>query len=130
MVTNKTDKWFSIFIRLRDSDDNGYVKCVTCGKIYSWRNVDCGHYVKRNHQGARFNEKNCAGQCKYCNYVLQGNDVVFSKVIIERYGQQTHDLLKSAERGSKKRSQLELDLLAKEYHHKAIDLAEEKGLKI
>jgi len=130
MKINNTDKWFSIFIRLRDSGGYGYCTCFTCGKINHWKNMDCGHFVKRKHQGTRYNEKNCHAQCKTCNWLLQGNDWVFKEKIIEMYGQETHDLLKSSERTNFKRTKLELDLLAKEYKEKAITLANVKGIII
>jgi len=130
MNITKADKWFSIFIRLRDSDDNGYCKCVTCPTILYWKNMDCGHYIKRQHQGARFNEKNCASQCKNCNWLEQGRNDVYKNVIIERYGQQEHDLLKFAEHHTTKHSSLEIDLIAKEYQKKAMALAKSKGIKI
>ena len=130
MKTDKADKWFSIYIRLRDSDENGICKCITCNTRKFWRQMDCGHYVKRSHQGARFHEKNCASQCQECNWLKQGNDAVYKEVIIERYGQQTHDLLKFAEHHTTKHSKLEIDLIAKEYQKKAMALAKEKGLKI
>ena len=130
MKTSLADKWFSIFIRLRDSDDKGCCTCITCGNIRFWKNLDCGHWIKRQHLGARFNEKNCAAQCKGCNAFEQGRSSEHEKFIIEKYGQQTRDLLKSAERNYTKYSKLEIDLLAKEYQAKAKLLAFEKGLII
>ncbi len=63
------DKWFSLFIRARDSDENGYIFCCTCRLIIIWRAIggaECGHYSKRN-KAHRFNEQNCHGQCPRCN---------------------------------------------------------------
>jgi hypothetical protein len=130
MNVNKADKWFSLFIRLRDSNDNGIATCCTCGKMTSFKKLDCGHYVKRQHMGVRYNEKNCHAQCRECNWLKQGNDVKYHAFIIEKYGQQTHDLLKSAERGSSKHTDFELSLLAKEYEKKTKDLAKLKGIEI
>jgi len=130
MKTNKTDKWFSYFIRLRDSDDNGYCQCITCNSILYWKHMDCGHFVKRQHEGVRFNEKNCHAQCKSCNWLRQGNDAVYKDKIIQLYGQDTHDLLKSAEYKMVKRTQLELDLLEKEYRKRALKIAFEKGIEL
>ena len=128
MKTSKADRYFSMFIRLRDSDENGYCKCVTCGAIRFWKNLDCGHYVLRQHQGARFNEINCSAQCKGCNGFEAGKKIEHKQFIIETYGQQVHDLLKSAERVYFKRSKLEMSLLAREYKIKAEQLLKEKGL--
>jgi hypothetical protein len=130
MKTSKADKWFSYFIRLRDSNDDGYCKCFTCNTILHWKHMECGHYVKRQHEGARFNEKNCHTQCNNCNWKLQGNDGVYKPRIIEMYGQETHDLLKSAEHRNFKRTSFEVDLLAKEYEKKARQLALEKGISL
>jgi uncharacterized Rmd1/YagE family protein len=130
MKIDKADRWFSIFIRLRDSDENGICRCVTCKTSHYWKLLDCGHFVKRQHQATRFNEKNCAAQCKKCNGFEQGRDSDFEKFIIDKYGEQTVDLLKSGERQSFKRSKFEKELLAKEYQQKAIELAKEKGIKI
>lgn len=130
MKINLTDKWFSIFIRLRDSDENGYCKCATCNTVLFWKSIQCGHYVKRQHSGARYHEKNAHAQCVPCNYFKQGNDAVYKQVIIERYGQQAHDLLKTAERGCTKHSKLELKIMAEDFKKKAQKLANEKGLTI
>ena len=62
MKIDKADKWFSIYIRLRDANNEGICSCITCGKMFLWKNVDCGHYVKRQFQGTRFNEKNSHAQ--------------------------------------------------------------------
>ena len=40
-------KWFSIFIRTRNVDDNGYDNCVTCGSYKHSRELDAGHYITR-----------------------------------------------------------------------------------
>jgi 6-phosphogluconate dehydrogenase (decarboxylating) len=118
----KADKWFSYFIRVRDSDDNGFAKCCTCGTIKHWKQMDCGHYVKRQHQGVRYNEMNCHAQCRSCNWLKQGNDAEYKEFIIEKYGKQNHDLLKSFENKSFKRSKFEFTLIAKEYKKKYEEL--------
>jgi protein associated with RNAse G/E len=92
--------------------------------------MDCGHYVKRQHQGVRFNEKNAHAQCRGCNWLKQGNDAVYKEEIIKRYGQQVHDLLKFSEHHAGKFSSSEIEILAKEYEKKAKELAKQKGLTI
>lgn len=82
----KLDKIFSVFIRQRDSNSNGYVTCITCGGVYHWMEVDCGHYVPRNHKNTRFDEQNCHGQCRRCNRFQNGNMDVYSLKMIEKYG--------------------------------------------
>lgn len=130
MKINQADKWFSIFIRLRDSDEMGYCKCVTCGNIRHWKNLDCGHWIKRQHVGTRYNEKNCAAQCKGCNAFEQGRSIEHEQFIIKTYGIDTRNLLKSGERSYCKYSKLELHYLANEYKSKAMEMAKIKGIEI
>src|ERR1035441_10313512 len=104
MKTDKADKWFSIFIRLRDSDENGNVKCCTCQITRNWKQLDCGHWIKRQHQTTRFNEYNCSGQCKGCNAFEQGRPIEHEKFIIKKYGERIRNILKAGERQTCKRS--------------------------
>jgi hypothetical protein len=130
MKNTQTDIWFSRFIRLRDSDENGYCKCITCNIIQWWKSMDCGHWIKRQHNGTRFHEKNAHAQCKDCNWLKQGNDSIYEQVIIKRYGMDTRNLLKSSEHKSFHQSLMDLKLLTQIYKEKAKKLAENKGLTI
>jgi hypothetical protein len=42
------DELLSKYIRLRDSDEYGMVRCISCGKRMHWKESDCGHYVSRS----------------------------------------------------------------------------------
>lgn len=60
------DRWFSLYIRLRDSDANGYSRCISCGKPVYWKEADCGHFINRRHMNTRYDERNCNLQCRNC----------------------------------------------------------------
>lgn len=80
------DKWFSMYIRLRDSNDQGYVRCCTCGKMMFWKEADCGHYLSRRHSTMRFEDTNCAPQCVECNRMKHGEPKKFRDYLISKYG--------------------------------------------
>jgi len=80
-------KAFSEYIRRKNADRNGYVRCCSCGQIHQWKNVDCGHYISRSFLTVRYDEMNCAPQCKGCNAFRQGNPIEFRKHLIDRYGE-------------------------------------------
>jgi len=122
--------WFSKFIRLRDSDDNGYCTCITCGTVRHWKNLDCGHFIKRQFMSARYNEKNCHAQCKPCNNFEQGNDANYERFIIGKYGLQELELLRASKRHQTKFYKLEIDILADIYKKKALELAKTKGIEL
>lgn len=49
--------------------------------------MDAGHYhPKALGLSVYFVEKNVHAQCTYCNHVLEGNQVEYSKRLIEMYG--------------------------------------------
>lgn len=130
MKTSRADKYFSLFIRLRDCDDNGLATCCTCGKIKPVKEMDCGHFIKRQHMATRFSEVNCAAQCKRCNAFEQGRDADFERHIINRWGPDKLNLLKASARKVYKRGMFDLDILATYYKQKATELAKEKGIEL
>lgn len=128
MKTTKADKWFSSFIRIRDAWDDGYCRCITCGKVQLPKEADCGHWIKRQHQATRFNEMNAAAQCGKCNRFEQGRDDVFRAKLVAKYGEEKVLLLESAKRTICKTSQLKIDYLAAYYKQKATELSRIKGI--
>lgn len=85
-LKSKLDRLFSIYIRLRDSDKNGYCRCISCGKFNHWKDVDCGHFVNRSHMSTRYNERNCHAQCRKCNRFDEGNNIGYTRGLIKLYG--------------------------------------------
>lgn len=73
------DKWFALFIRLRDCLQSGeelFGICCTCGKLKSFIGLQCGHWIQRGNYGTRFDEDNCHIQCVYCNSKMGLNGAV------------------------------------------------------
>lgn len=83
-VIDDLDVVFSQFIRLRDSDENGYVTCYCrCGSVVYWTEADCMHFIPRIHKNTRFSEDNCKGGCKNCNQKKYGNLIPFGEHLEE-----------------------------------------------
>ncbi len=86
-------KWFSLYVRLRDSDGNGDCRCITCGRSKHYKNMDAGHYVPRAYMECKYDEKNVHAQCAYCNRNQRGGmEIMYGAVIEERYGKKTNYL--------------------------------------
>lgn len=77
-LIKKLDTIFSQYIRLRTANGNGYVECVTCGKVDFWKNMDCGHFMSRKYMSTRWHEDNCQVQCKSCNVFRYGEQYKYS----------------------------------------------------
>lgn len=75
----KLDEVFSLYIRLRDSNDDGNVKCISCSFVGFWYKdkIQNGHYISRGILKTRFNEQNCNGQCASCNLWKSKNEMQF-----------------------------------------------------
>lgn len=86
-LKKKLDKIFSIYIRLRDSDESGFCECITCGKIKYWREVDAGHYYSRRYLNVRWEEINVNAQCKGCNGFGNGEIATYSVKMRKVYGE-------------------------------------------
>lgn len=130
MKTSLADKYFSLYIRVRDADENGCAKCCTCGTYKPVKEMDCGHFVKRQHMATRFSEVNCATQCKRCNAFEQGRDNEFAQFIAKKYGAVALVNLQMAAKTTRKISKFELGQIAKYYKERAIELAKAKGITI
>ena len=118
--TNDKALWkvFSEYIRRRDADEEGFCKCITCGLIRHWKQMDCGHGIGRQHWGTRYSEKNNHAQCKRCNGFEGGKREVYKVEVDKRYGAGTWDLLELSSRRGKKLSGFEIKALTD--HYKAI----------
>ena len=87
-LKKKLDKEFSIYIRRRDSDSFSELgNCITCGKSVHWKMADNGHFITRACLPIRWDEKNCALQCKSCNGFRGGEPLLYRKRLIGMYGE-------------------------------------------
>lgn len=121
---------FSIFIRLRDADENGYVKCCTCGKMARWRGdgMQAGHFVGRQHWGTRYNEKNVNTQCGGCNGPYGAGQQEKHAIYVDKlHGKGTAELLQGTRNG-RKYTIVEMGILFHHYRECAEKLAKQKGL--
>lgn len=54
--------------RISAADDNGYCKCVSCGKLDNYKNMDGGHFIPKGSSSRwALEESNVNPQCKGCN---------------------------------------------------------------
>lgn len=128
MKLKPSDKYFSLFIRARDADDNGIITCISCGKFVIWKNADAGHFIKRQYKATRFSEENVQAQCKHCNWLLQGNDINFAEGLKKKYGPDIINKLEVAKNSTIHLGKFELKNIADYYRGKFNELKKEKGL--
>lgn len=108
------DKWFSVFIRMRDKGI-----CFTCGKELYWKAQQNGHYISRSCLALRFDEINCNCQCVGCNIFKHGNMPSYALALVRKHGAK---ILEKLEKRSREITKLDKDwYIAKiEYYKKQI----------
>lgn len=87
-LEKKLDRVLSEYIRLRDTDENYFGKCITCNQTIHYDDADNGHWHRRGKRSLRYFELNQHLQCRPCNRPPgMGMFEKYTEVMIERHGQ-------------------------------------------
>ena len=127
-LKKELDKWFSLYIRLREATDEGIAQCFTCGKIDHYKKLQCGHFQSRRHHATRWNEQNCQVQCPACNVFRYGEQWKFGIKLNAKYGEGTANELKILSTSTVKISTVEYEQNIRYYKTLVNNLKKEKGL--
>lgn len=122
VLQKELDRIFSIFIRMRDSNEQGIIRCITCGAILTFRTAQCGHFWSRRHISVRWDEQNTASQCVKCNIFDQGANQKFASALQRKYGESILQILEIRKNNVCKMSQFQYEILIKEYQSKVRQL--------
>jgi hypothetical protein len=123
------DKWFSLYIRLRESNDEGMAICFTCNKIDHYKRLQNGHFQSRRHNATRWNKENCQVQCVKCNMFSQGEQYKFGMYLDAKYGEGTAEKLEILARQSCKVTRYEYEEMISYYKKLVKNLKKEKNLE-
>tara|TARA_B110000459_G_C16389044_1_gene393374 strand:- start:342 stop:725 length:384 start_codon:yes stop_codon:yes gene_type:complete len=77
-LVKKLDTVFSQWVRLSNADNNKNCICVTCNKVFFWKEIQAGHFMSRKHYSIRWCELNVKPQCVGCNVFKYGEQYKFS----------------------------------------------------
>lgn len=124
----KADELFSIYVRLRDADEFGRCRCISCGKIGKWREFDCGHYIPRSNMATRYDERNCNAQCQFCNRSLHGNLDAYRAALVSKYGEGAVERLEWSRSQTVKLTDDDFKRLVLDLKIKIRNLKNEKGI--
>ena len=118
-LENRLDRALSRFVRMNASDEGGTAQCVTCGALHFWKDMDCGHYIKRQHKSVRWDERNVGAQCRKCNRFAGGSMDQFAQHILDKHGAEVHAELIRLKHASRKWTAEELQALVFKYESAA-----------
>lgn len=129
----KADKYYSLWFRANEADENGMVRCCTCGKWMRWKMPDgschTGHFESRGHFAVRFMPENCGIQCLRDNYFMEGAKIKMRQYLVMRHGEdEVLKIERLAKMPNKRLSDFELNQIAKKYKKEFEKIVKLKGL--
>ena len=129
-LKKELDKWFSLYIRLREATDEGLVQCFTCGNVNSYKvGMQNGHIMSRQFMSTRYDEQNCQVQCVGCNMFKFGEQFKFSLALDYKYGKGTAEELLHKSRQINKMNSKDFEEKISYYKLIVEKLLKDKGLK-
>lgn len=96
-LRSKLWRLFSEFIRCRDADMNGNIKCCTTGQERHWRTSQAGHFFsQRGNPALIFEESNVNAQSPIANK-MQKNNITWEYLVYmkNKYGEEELNRLAS-----------------------------------
>lgn len=88
-LKNIATEHFNTFIKLRDTDDNGFGRCISSGQAlkYPSKKAQAGHFYSGGHYPSlKFNEDNVHLQGLSDNFYKSGNLIEYRKNLIKKIG--------------------------------------------
>ena len=128
-LKKELDKWFSLYIRLREATDTGLCQCFTCGKVEHYKRMQNGHFQSRRFLPTRFNEHNCQVQCPACNVFRYGEQYKFGLYLDGKYGEGKAQELEYLAKTTIKISRIDYEEQISYYKSLVENFKKEKGIE-
>ena len=128
-LKKELDKWFSLYIRLREANEYGMVQCFTSGRVYHYKKIHAGHFMSRRHLSTRWCETNVQPQSAADNLFGQGEQFKFGLNLDGKYGEGTAEELQYKSRTTLKISRIEYEEKISYYKSLVDKLKKEKGIE-
>jgi|TARA_S200002703_G_scaffold38089_3_gene33392 hypothetical protein len=128
-LKKELDTWFSLYIRLKYSNEYGMVQCYTSGRVYHYKQIHAGHFMSRRHLSTRWCEQNVKPQSAADNLFGQGEQFKFGMLLDSEYGEGTAVELQIKARQSFKMSRVDYEEKISYYKYLVKNLKKEKNLE-
>ena len=128
-LKKELDKWFSLFIRLRDANEYGMVQCFTSGRISHYKSFHAGHFISRKRVATRWCENNVQPQSAADNLFGQGKQYQFGINLDGKYGEGTAEELQFKSKQIQKFSRVDYEEKISYYKATVEKLKKKKGIE-
>ncbi len=128
-LKKELDKWFSLYIRLRDATNEGMVQCFTSNRVYHYKQIHAGHFMSRRCLSTRWCEINVQPQSAADNLFGQGEQFKFGLNLDAKYGEGTAEELQYKAKTIQKFSRVDYEEKISYYKKLVKNLKIEKGIE-
>lgn len=128
-LKNRLDRIFSVFIRIRDADNNGYCRCH---KLWEDRALERGRlrtFRQPVTYGYQIQREKLQRSSRSCNRFDEGNNIGYAKGLINKYGIKVINELEVKKHSISKLSAFDYQLMIEDYKKRIKDLRDQKGIK-
>jgi hypothetical protein len=85
-LKNKAWKLCSEYVRRKDADEGGTVRCYTCGELMFWKESHAGHAIPGRHNAVLLDVDIIRPQCPRDNIFMGGRYEIFAAKLIRENG--------------------------------------------
>lgn len=117
-LKSKAWKIFSEFTRRKWANNDGFVACITCKKMFHWKALQAGHFIAGRGNSILFDERGTNPQCYGCNCHKHGDWPNYYDFMKDKYGESVIEDLKRVSVIPRKFSEEELQNLILNYKQK------------
>lgn len=128
-IVKKLDTVFSQYVRLSQSDSDGFGECITCGVRLFWKEAQACHFYTRGRYPTRWDEDNVKFGCYRCNVLLKGNYINYTKYMLDSYSREFIDELEYKSLNGEKTSTPDLREKIAYYKTEVEKLKSQKGIE-
>ena len=125
-LIERLDTMFSLYIRLRDAMTGGRTRCISCGRVLPFEQMQCGHYYTRHNMSVRWDERNANAECAFDNCYNDNHLEGYRANLIAKIGQESFDALRVRSNQARKWSDEELRGMIRHYTAEVKRLSKEK----
>lgn len=117
----------SEYVRRRDADEDGMIRCCTCGVRKHWKEVDAGHFLDGRGNAILFDIRGIHPQCKPCNGRLKNRrvdnvDLAYLDFMRYRYDEKVISDLQKLRKTTRQFTVPELKKMTEEFKRKIAQL--------
>jgi 5-methylcytosine-specific restriction endonuclease McrA len=128
-IKKRATQLFQLYVRLRDTDENGNGFCCSCSAPVIYNKCDGGHFVSRTYLATLFDERNVFAQCKSCNNWQNGNGAGYADFLIKKYGPEEIERLNQLRHKPTKYTYSDYEVMIEDFNNRIEILKLEKGIE-